>query len=267
VIEKALRHAGVSESALAERTGVELAKIRDAIDYRYDLSPEEIARLAQALALNQRGLLAVAGGRYPLPDIQGLPFCLYPLRTAHGIGVANAYVVADCSKQTGILFDTGTESEALRRVWPTNIRRLEAVFITHPEAEHVGGLGGLLRDFGRVPVFGPEAMRQEGVVAVGEGTRLQFAGFDVHVLSTPGHAEAHNCYLVRAPAAPTGSPLLVSGDLIFAGSVGGAYFCRQRLALHLQRMLETLPDDTVIAPGHGPLTTIKNERAFNPFVL
>lgn len=266
VLEKALRHSGLSEAEAARRAGLDVGRLRDAIDYRYDFTPAELGRLAGVLGLNEQGVLAVAGGRYPLPEICGLPFCLYPLRMPHGIGVANAYIVAGCSSSQGLLFDTGHDAEALRRAWPPAIRSLEAVFITHGETEHTGGLAGLRRDLGRVPAFGPGEAGLEGVTATAEGTRLRFGPLEITVLSTPGHAEAHNCYLVQSREARSGVPLLVSGDLIFAGSVGGGYYCHRRLATHLRRLLDELPEDTVIAPGHGPLTTIKNERRFNPFV-
>jgi glyoxylase-like metal-dependent hydrolase (beta-lactamase superfamily II) len=267
VLEKALRHAGLTESALSEKTGIEEARLRDAIDYRYDLGPDDLRRLAAALGLNEVGLLALAGGRYALPEIKGLPFCVYPLRMTHGIGVANAYIVADCCRETGILFDTGTGGEALRRVWPANIRRLEAVFVTHRETEHVGGLPEVVRLFDRVPVFGPAGMKAEGVTAVGEGATFAYDAFEIEVLSTPGHVEAHHCYVVRSKAAPGGTPLLVSGDLLFAGSVGGGYFCHRRLLAQVRRLLDRLPESTVLAPGHGPMTTLAHERRFNPFLV
>src|SRR5690606_23310510 len=149
----------------------------------------ELARIATVLGLNPVGVAAVASGRYPLPVIAGLPFCLYPLRTPHGIGVANAYVVADCAESAGLLFDTGSSPDALRRAWPANIQRIDAVFITHPEAEHVGGLATIADWFGRVPVFGPGGSLA-GASTIGEGSKLTFGRFEVEALRTPGHAEA-----------------------------------------------------------------------------
>ncbi len=265
VLDKALRHKGLTESALADRAKVSLTKIRDAIDYRYELDVEELGRIAAALGLNEIGFRALAGGRYPIPEICGLPFCLYPLRMAHGIGVANAYVVADCAKPTGLLFDTGPSAAGLRRLWPARIRDVEAVFVTHAETEHTGGLADA-RMRGGPPVFAPPGSQLAGATQVGEGARLEFAGFTVDVWSTPGHAEAHNCYIVRATSAPAGTALLVSGDLIFAGSVGGAFFCQEKLLASARRIFQQLPMETVVAPGHGPLTTLENERVYNPFV-
>ena len=267
VLEKAMRHAGLNEQSLATLAHVELGKIRDAIDYRYDLTTGELNQLGRVLALNEVGLQALAAGRYPLPEIAGLPFCLYPLRTTHGIGVANAYIVADCGKSSGVLFDAGSDPVMLRRVWPAIIKRLDGVFITHAETEHTGGLAEIVKQFGPVPVFCPLNAKVPGAAALDEGSRIALGGFEITALATPGHAEAHNCYEVRVAKLPGATPLLVSGDLFFAGSVGGAYFCSNQLRKHLARLLAALPDETVVAPGHGPLTTIKNERTFNPFVL
>lgn len=268
VLEKALRRSGLTEQALAARTGIEVGRIRDVIDYRGSLDAEETGRIGRELGLNVAGVLAVGGGRYPLPEIRGLPFCLYPLRMRHGIGVANAYVAADCASESGILFDCGGEPDALLRVWPARITGIEAVFLTHHETEHVGGLPGVRRRFGGVPVFGPDGERRPaGQVVLKDRAELTFGGLQVQVWSTPGHVEHHHCYRVTVEGARARAPLLVCGDLLFAGSIGGGYHCPRQLAASLRRLFDGLPGDTVLAPGHGPLTTIKNERAFNPFVV
>jgi glyoxylase-like metal-dependent hydrolase (beta-lactamase superfamily II) len=76
----------------------------------------------------------------------------------------------------------------------------------------------------------------------------------------------HNCYHVRSASVPSARSLLISGDLIFAGSAGGPYHCQRQLRAHLRRVLAAVPADTVVAPGHGPMTTAGNELRFNPFV-
>ena len=269
VLDKAMRHQGISEFTLASAAQIHAERIRDAIDYRGDFSSEELQRLARALSLNEVGLQALAQGRYPQPEISGLPFCLYPLRTPHGIGVANAYVVAECGSDTGVLFDAGLDYAQIRRVWPRPLVHLDAIFITHVEQEHVGGLEALRKDYPAVPVFGPKAISTTPTqaTALGEGATLTYGRFQIQVLHTPGHAEAHNSYLVSVPSLPSGAAVLVSGDLLFAGSIGGAYHCCRQLSESLRRLTIELPDSTVIAPGHGPLTTVSNERQFNPFLL
>jgi glyoxylase-like metal-dependent hydrolase (beta-lactamase superfamily II) len=269
VLDKALRCAGLNEEQLAERAGVSVERIQNAEDYRYDeLTDEDLHRLAATLRLNEVGLAALARNRYPRPRVTGLPFCVHPLRLPFGVGVVNAYAVVDCATGVGVLFDGGTEFEALQQIWPRAVTRIEAVFLTHPEAEHLGGVSGALRQHGLATFYGPRG----GPIGpecwpLGEGETVVAAGYQITAFSTPGHCAEHNCYLVRPRAVPRARALLVSGDLIFAGSLGGGYFSCPQLLQHARRILEALPGSTVIAPGHGPMTTVENERKYNPFFV
>lgn len=267
VLEKAMRHAGLNEEALGRRADVAPNRIRDAINYRPELSSDELRRLAAALGLNEVGLCALGCGRYPLPAPAMLPFALYPLRMRHGIGVANAYLVAERGAACGVLFDTGPGIDSLEAVWPPEIREVDGVFLTHVEGEHTGALCAVVERFGIREAYCPRGAKVPCGEAMGEGERKQFGALAVTAFSTPGHTPAHNCYLVQARDRKRTVGLLISGDLFFAGSVGGAQFCRKQLAANLRRMLQSFPPETVIAPGHGPLTTVENELRYNPFVL
>jgi len=265
VLEKAARNVPLSIESLALAAKVDCGRLRDALDYRPDLSAAELGRLAAVLNLNEVGLNALAQGRYPLPEPEGLTFCLHPLRMPYGVGVANAYLVS-MGGDSAILFDTGASHAELHRAWPARIQRLDAVFVTHYEAEHIGGLEVVLRESELGHFHGPPNGRWPECRGLGEGQKVRVGDFAVTAFSTPGHAAEHNCYLVEAAARPAGPALLISGDLIFAGSLGGGYFCCQRQLTHSRRILGLLADDTVLAPGHGPLTTAANERRYNPFL-
>jgi glyoxylase-like metal-dependent hydrolase (beta-lactamase superfamily II) len=267
VLDKAMRRAGLTDESLAARTGIAAGRILDAIDYRSELTPDELRRLAATLGLNEIGFAALAAGRYPAPVIGALPFCVWPLRMPHGIGVANAYLVGECGADRAVLFDTGAGLGAIEAVWPPSVRHVEAVFLTHVEAEHAGGLCDVVARFGVTAAFLPRGASASCGQAMGEGEARRFGPLEITAFTTPGHAAAHNCYLVRALAARNGGALLVSGDLVFAGSAGGGYFCAEQLQKNLRRVLGAVPPATVIAPGHGPLTTVENELRFNPFVV
>ena len=156
VLDKAQHCIGLNEEQLAARAGVAVEKIQNAEDYRYDdLTDDELHRLAGALCLNEVGLCALARNQYPRPRITGLPFCVYPMHMPFGVGVVNAYAVVDCATGVGVLFDGGSGYEALQSVWPKAVTRIEAVFLTHPEAEHMGGLPGALRQHGLATFYGP----------------------------------------------------------------------------------------------------------------
>jgi hydroxyacylglutathione hydrolase len=265
VLEKAARHANLSYERLAAFADVDLARIQDALDYRPELTQAELGRLARVLGLNEVGLNALAQGAYPGAELTGLPFCVHPLRMPYGVGVANAYLV-DTGGDTAILFDTGASHAELHRAWPDRIRQIESVYVTHYEAEHVGGLEVVLRETELPRFYGPPSGRWPQCHGLGEGETVQYDRISVTAYHTPGHAAEHNCYLVKATTGVSGPGLLISGDLIFAGSLGGGYFCCQRQLKHSRRILGLLPDDTIIAPGHGPLTTAANERRYNPFL-
>ena len=268
VLDKAMRCAGLNEEQVAERTGVSVEKIRNAEDYRYDeLTDDELRRLAAALHLNEVGLAALARDRYPRPTVTGLPFCVHPMHLPFGVGVVNAYAVVDCATGVGVLFDGGTGFEALQQVWPRAVTRIEAVFLTHPEAEHIGGIPGALERHGLATFYGPRCgPTGPACWPLGEGETVVVAGYQVTAFSTPGHCAEHNCYLVRPKGVPQARALLISGDLIFAGSLGGGYFSCSQLLSHARRIIGALPVSTVIAPGHGPMTTVENERKYNPFL-
>jgi len=265
VLEKAARHAALTMEQVAVAAKVDPSRLQDAIDYRPELTNAELARLADVLSLNEVGLCALAGGAYPQPEPGGLPFCVFPLRMPYGVGVANAYLVSPGGNRA-VLFDTGASHAELHRAWPMRIDELDAVFVSHYEAEHIGGLEVVLRESGLPHFYGPPTGRWARCHGLTEGESIEVGGLRITALQTPGHSIEHNCYLVNLAGRTGPAPLLLSGDLIFAGSLGGGYFCCQRQMKHARRVLGLLPDDTVIAAGHGPLTTVGNERRFNPFL-
>jgi len=266
VLEKALRRAELNEHQLAAKTGIAVSRIRDAIDYRPDLDSEELGRIAAALSLNEVGLCALGAGLYPLPEAAGLPFCVWPLRMKHGIGVVNAYLVGICGESHAILFDTGSGMDALTPVWPKSITAVDAVFVTHVEAEHAGALCDVVGRYNVKTAYAPAAVKTPCGKPIAEGDTVTVGRFQVTAYSTPGHCSEHACYKVELVGSRTGRAMLVSGDLIFAGSAGGAYFCRKQLQAQTRRVLSLVPEDTLLAPGHGPLTTVGNELRFNPFL-
>ena len=267
VLEKAMRWAELSTEQIAEATDISPTRILDAIDYRSDLNSAELARLAQVLHLNEVGLCSLGNQKYPLPACPGLPFSVHPLRMPHGVVVANAYVISEPGSNHGILFDTGPSLAALLQNWPSSISHIDIVFLTHIEGEHTGGLCDVVDYFGISHAYVPGDIKAPCGEPILEGETKDWNRYQVIAYNTPGHASSHNCYRIcdRNNGAKS-SELLIAGDLIFAGSIGGSYFCGMLHQQHLKRLLGLCHESTVIAPGHGPLTTVGNELRFNPFL-
>lgn len=263
VLEKALRNAGMSPEQLADVTRIDLDRILDASDYRYDFSCVELQRIAAALGLNEVGVCALGEDRYPLPRLPALPFPLHVLSFPYGIGKVNCYVAAGAE---ALVVDTGNDPDSLKSQWPPDAVP-GIIFITHWDREHARGIDALVARNPRVRIVGPSAgpMRRP-VETPGEGELVEAAGFHVRVYRTPGHTALHNAYHLTSPAAPDRPGVLFSGDLVFAGSLGGALHCCRMLLREARRVLEAVPPATIVAPGHGPLTTAGTELKFNPFL-
>jgi glyoxylase-like metal-dependent hydrolase (beta-lactamase superfamily II) len=264
VLEKGMARARLGLEQLATKSSIAVPRLRDALDYRSELTTEELGRAAAVLGLNEVGLCALAAGKYPRPELGPLPFSVWPLRSPHGVGCTNAYLVARSGSDTGLLFDTGANMPSICEKWPAGVRKLAAVFITHVEAEHAGGLCEIVNRFAVPSAFIPAGISHPCGRETRDGERFVHDGLEVTTLSTPGHAAAHNCYWIRASGGRGGS-LLISGDLLFAGSVGAGYFSSAQQDASLRKVMVAVPQGTIVAPGHGPMTTMRHELAFNPF--
>jgi len=194
----------------------------------------------------------------------------------------NAYLLRRAGDDRAVLIDPGDEPDRLLKVIDELGVRLEAILLTHTHFDHVGAVAPVARATGapvyvpeiekpiladinsyvRFPGFGPfEDWDAEHTVAGGE--RLALAGLDLDVIFTPGHSPGHVTYVVD------GEDAMFSGDVLFEGSVGrtdlpGADW--PTLAASIQKLLDALPDETRVHPGHMGLTTLGRERATNPFL-
>jgi hydroxyacylglutathione hydrolase len=194
----------------------------------------------------------------------------------------NAFLVRAEDSDRALMIDPGDEAPKLLGAVEALGVTLEAILLTHTHFDHVGAVAPVARATGapvycpklEVPVladimafvpwpgFGPyESYDADETVEGGE--RLQLAGFDVEVLSTPGHSPGHVTYAIEAEQA------LFSGDVLFQGSIGrtdlpGGHHAT--LMASIAMLLERFGDETVVHPGHMGLTTLGRERASNPFL-
>lgn len=215
----------------------------------------------------------------------------------------NAYIVrADPGAGRGLMIDPGEEPQRLLDAAQTLGVEIEAILITHCHFDHVGAVApvakatgapvycpelevGVLADITKwtMPGFGPfESWQAEHTVKGGE--RLRLAGMDIEVMFTPGHSPGHVTYAVSAATEPnnlasadtsmTGektasAPVLLSGDVLFEGSVGRVDLPGGDWAT-LERSIDSLmagyERDTVVYPGHMGVTSLGREWDTNPFL-
>jgi hydroxyacylglutathione hydrolase len=201
-----------------------------------------------------------------------------------GVLQCNCTILGDPDSGQAIVVDPGDEVEKVLAALRRHGLRCTAILNTHAHIDHVGANQPLKEATGApvmlheadLPLYDnlriqaewiggliPEPARAD-VGHVTDGDRVTAGALTAHVLHTPGHTPGSICFHVRE-----GGPLLLSGDTLFAGSIGrtdlwGGDF-DQEIASIRQRLL-TLGDTTRVIPGHGPETTIGWERQRNPFL-
>lgn len=195
----------------------------------------------------------------------------------------NCYIVRAEDSRRGVIVDPGEEAERLLAALPAlGLERLEAILVTHTHFDHVGAVAPVARATG-APVICPERETQvlanimeyvpwpgfgpfESYVAdqtVAGGEALELAGIPFEVISTPGHSPGHVTYAVRE------EPAIFSGDVLFQGSVGRVDLPGgdwPTLLRSIESLLDSLPAETTVYPGHMGITTLARERASNPFL-
>ncbi|QRP49224.1 MBL fold metallo-hydrolase [Amycolatopsis sp. FDAARGOS 1241] len=175
---------------------------------------------------------------------------------------ANCYLLAQAAGGECVVVDPGQDSgEPLAAALAEHRLTPVALLATHGHPDHVAGAAG--HD---LPLHLHPADREwyEGPsVPLAEGP-LELAGLALEVISVPGHTPGS---VACAATASEGGRLVLTGDTLFAGSIGRADGSGPDLERSLRTKLLGLPDDTVVLPGHGPATTIGRERASNPALI
>jgi hydroxyacylglutathione hydrolase len=190
----------------------------------------------------------------------------------------NCFVASQDGK--AFVVDPGDEADAL--IAAVDGLEVEAILLTHTHFDHVGAVAPLARatgapvycpaiekdvlaninDYVPWPGFGPfESYAADHLLSGGE--QLQIAGLDIDVIFTPGHSPGHVSYSVPDQRA------LFSGDVLFASSIGRTDLPggdHARLLQSIAELIERLPEDTHVLPGHMGVTTLGVERATNPFL-
>jgi hydroxyacylglutathione hydrolase len=191
----------------------------------------------------------------------------------------NCYVVrSDASADEAVVVDPSGDATELRLTLARLGTSCAAILVTHGHWDHLFGVADLAEGTGapvhmaegeRMLLEDPAGFTPPGVtlrpytpeVLLAGGETVELAGIAFEVLAVPGHSPAHLAYHADG--------CLFSGDVLFAGSVGRTDFPGSdwdTLVASIRMLVDTLPPETVVYPGHGPTTTLGGELERNPFL-
>jgi glyoxylase-like metal-dependent hydrolase (beta-lactamase superfamily II) len=194
----------------------------------------------------------------------------------------NCFLLRRAGSDRILVVDPGEEAERILQTVEATGAKVEAILVTHCHFDHIGAVAPLAEATG-APVYCPEIEvailadimsfvpwaefgpfeSYEADETVKGGETLDLAGLKLDVIFTPGHSPGHVTYSVR------GEPAIFSGDVLFQGSVGRVDLPGgdgPTLLASIAGLLDALPAETVVHPGHMGLTTLGSERATNPFL-
>ncbi|HSH40216.1 MAG TPA: MBL fold metallo-hydrolase [Chthoniobacterales bacterium] len=258
IIGKAQRGLQISDSELAEQSGVAIDRIRSARD-GIAIDEATIRALSPVLGLHPDSLLRLSEREWTAEQVEPIAG-LAQFNTTYGDMTVNAYLVWDPKSREAAAFDTGADSgEMLKRAAVEELS-FSMILLTHAHPDHIEDLDNLRAGTG-APVYTPENEPVPGATIIGEDDEFELGSLTIEARLTSGHSPGGLTYVVRGLA----RPVAIVGDSMFAASMGGgAISYGDALHNNLEKIL-TLPDETIVCPGHGPLTTVGKEKRENPF--
>jgi glyoxylase-like metal-dependent hydrolase (beta-lactamase superfamily II) len=257
IIAKAQRGLGFNNEALAARSGTTIDEIENLKAGMVD----ELAlpKVASALGLGADALFALAESRYkpePVEDIEGMT-CFNSLFDDMTV---NSFLVWDPSTKEAAFFDTGADGQPMLDFAASHGLKVKQIFITHIHTDHVFDLDRLIEKTG-AHAWVCEKEPLAGAESFAAGRTFYIGSLTVETRLTSGHAAGGVTYFIQGLS----KPVAVVGDSMFAGSMGGGMVSYADALRNNREQVLTLPDTSIICSGHGPLTTVGEQKHANPF--
>lgn len=256
IIGKARRGFKLSDDQLAERAGVSVHELGRIESGQADV--EVIRKVAPVLNLGAGTLIQCAkkDWRPEHPDVPGLA----QFNTPYHDMTVNAYLAWDPQSKEAVAFDTGADCSPALRFAEANQLAIKLILLTHTHPDHIADLARLAAATG-APAFVSELEPVPGAQGFAEGRTFKAGRLEIQTRQTSGHSVGGITYVIAGLA----RGIAIVGDSIFAGSMGGGSVSYTDALRNNRNKILALPNNTVLCPGHGPLTTVGEEKLHNPF--
>ena len=263
IVRKARAAANVSSDAASKAAAINENALATLEETGKQPAGANLGGLAQLIGLNAAKLQKIASGWTPVTPDLSLWRELRCVTTTQNDMTVNCYVVWDEVSREAAIFDTGWDAAPIFKLIEENDLQPRHLFITHTHEDHVAAMTPIREKFPLIKLHtnsktAPPQHRNRA------NDCIHLGSLRITNRETPGHAEDGVTYIVGNW--PEDAPhVAIVGDTIFAASMGRG---NQSWDLAKQKVREnilTLPAETLICPGHGPFTTVAEEKAYNPF--
>ena len=263
ILRKAKRGNRVDDAEIAATTGISIAEVKAFGDGSKVPTDDEARAIARVLSLDPGKFADAAAVRWEPhvalpPDVRHHPHDPHP---------SNGYLFFLEDGKTAALIDPAGLPATLMHAIDEGPYSLRYILITHKHADHCDATADVARAWPDAQIV----MHKSDVSAIGDlahkalpivdGDELPFGdAASIRMLHTPGHTDGSSCFMFRST--------LFTGDTLFAGSVGGAFgtlSTYRDILDSVRTKIFSLDDATVLMPGHGPPSTVAEEKAHNPF--
>ena len=263
IIGKARRGIGLNLSHVANQAGITDAQLSQLEDYTLKPTEGQVHKIARVLGLDESKLADIAMERWaPAPAPPELDDKLDVERISGDVGgyPVNAYLlICKATKQTAVIDTAAHPHLILERIKEIGVEPT-VILLTHAHADHSDGLPELEKAT-NCPTYihanEPKPRSSQQFRTLHHGDEVSVGELTVKTLDTPGHTPGGCSFYAGTIAAV--------GDAIFAGSVGGPKISYEDEIASVRNHLLSLPDEVRLFPGHGPSTTVGEEKAHNPF--
>ncbi len=258
VIRKAMRGLAFNEGVLAKRAGIDTSTLQAVLAGERDEAV--LAAVARCLGLGEMQLIGLARSQ-ALPEVQAPQEGFAMFSNPHDEGVVNFYIVWHPTTRQAAVFDSGYDASDLLALVKNKSLQVQYLFLTHTHGDHVFDADRIVEKTGARMFYG-RGENFAGGEPFDAGREFHLGALRISTRATAGHSAGGVTYVVKGLGE---APLAIVGDALFARSMGGPIVSYEQCLKTNRESLFTLPDATIVCPGHGPLTTIALEKTHNPF--
>jgi len=257
ILSKARRGLGIDVEAAAAEAGLSTMVANSVLGGNFD--EPGVRALATVFGLAPDRVAALGRGDYAPEEISLLDG-LSQFNTPFDDMTVNSYLVWDPATKEAIAFDTGADATGMLEAIHEHALTVRLILLTHSHGDHILELDRLVEKTG-APAYIGEKEPVEGAESFAAGKTFSVGSLTIESRSTWGHSPGGITYVVRGLS----RTVAIVGDAIFAGSMGGGNISYQDALQTNRENILSLPEETVLCPGHGPLTTVGEQKQVNPF--